>query len=63
MENLTWNGESYSIDELMDSVVDGMCGKCGEVSGGHEPDARDNDCPVCGTRGSVTSVPMLLGLI
>lgn len=57
------NGETYTGSELLDSVVDGVCGDCGETSGGHEPDARENSCPLCGCPDKVTAVPVLLGLI
>jgi NADH pyrophosphatase NudC (nudix superfamily) len=46
----------------MDGISEGLCGACGEVSGNHEPDARNNWCPCCGEK-EVTSALVMAGMI
>lgn len=57
----------YSMEQIeamvFDSTVDGYCSKCEEISSPHEPDATDNWCPCCDSKGTVTSVLVLGGLV
>jgi len=62
MDPLIVNGIEYTFADLLDSVVDGVCGECGETTGGHEPDARDNVCSCCGA-SAVASVAVILGVL
>ena len=55
----------YSYEEISsfvsDSVVDGYCALCKEVTCNAEPDAEDNCCPSCG-ENTVKSVLIIMGL-
>ena len=46
---------------VYDSVVDGYCSECDDVTTQCEPDATENWCPCC-ENGSVKSVLIILGL-
>jgi len=58
--------DQYSAVQILamihDSVVDGYCSACEEISSPHEPDATDNWCPCCESTGTVKSVLVLGGL-
>ena len=57
-----YKGNSWTGEHVMDSVQDGICTKCKEVSYGHEPDATDNFCEWCGAK-AVRSIAVLMGII
>jgi hypothetical protein len=56
----------YSYEEIAsfvsDSVVDGYCTECKEVTCNAEPDAEANHCPSC-EKNTVQSVLIIMGLI
>ncbi len=58
----SYQGHDWTVEHVMDSVQDGICKKCGEVSYGHEPDATDNHCELCGAK-AVRSIAVLMGII
>ena len=50
------------IEEMVyDSVVDGYCTECKEVTCNAKPDATENWCPSCEGQ-TVKSVPVMLGI-
>ena len=55
------NGETYTDEDLMDSVMDGVCSGCGETYGGFEPDTEDGYCPECGENTVVSVLEIVLG--
>lgn len=66
----TPGGNTYPLEAVREMCLgltmeypDGECSACGEVSTVYEVDAEGYDCPFCEAEETVTSVPILLGLV
>jgi len=60
METYEIAGSIYTTADLLDSVMDGVCRECGEVTYPHEPDAVDNWCECCGANAVASVLELAL---